>query len=96
MDTAEKDVPSDESSDFAPEATTVRTGTRIAIWVLYVLGLLAAFVFVASAAFVAIAYATTGDGGFGLDVSLPALVVWAALLIAAAGTWLWRRSQGRE
>jgi hypothetical protein len=77
--------------DAAPEAASVRAGTPIAVWALYVLGLFAAALCAVSGAFVALAYFTTDGGGFGLDISLPALVVWTGLLVAAGGTWIWRR-----
>ena len=74
----------------ARTSTTTRSGgTPIAVWVVYVLGIVAATVLAASLLFVVVAYATTGSGGFGLDVSVPPLVVW--LVIAAGGTWVWRR-----
>jgi len=76
----------------ARTSTTTRSGgTPIAVRVVYVLGIVAATVLAASLLFVVVAYATTGSGGFGLDVSVPALVVWLGIVIAAGGTWVWRR-----
>jgi hypothetical protein len=73
----------------APQA-----GTPAWIWVVYTLGALAATVFAGSIAFVAFASLTGGNGGTGIDVSIPALVVWLALAIAAAGTFARRRWGG--
>jgi uncharacterized RDD family membrane protein YckC len=73
------------------DASPRSTSTPVAVWIVYALGLLAAFVFLLSLAVVAIAWSTTGDGGFGLDVSFTAFVVWLALAVAAAVTFIWRR-----
>ena len=59
--------------------------------VLYVLGLIAATVFVASLLFLAVAYATSGGGSFGVNVSVRAFAIWLGLIIAAGGTFVWRR-----
>jgi hypothetical protein len=71
-----------------PKATT---GTPIWVWVVYGLGSLAGFIFVLSLVFVAVAYATNGGGGSGINVSVPAFAVWLGLVIAALGTFVWRR-----
>jgi hypothetical protein len=73
------------------ETSTRSAATPVAVWIVYALGLLAAFVFVVSLAVVGVAYATTGDGGFGLDVSITAFVIWLLLAVAAAVTFIWRR-----
>ena len=63
-------------------------------WVLlvYALGALAAIVFAASLAFVVLAH--VGNGG-GVDVSVPSLVVWLAIALAAVVTFIRRRSGKR-
>ena len=84
--------PGASSAAEARTSTATRSGGRpIAVWIVYVLGIVAATVLAASLLFVVVAYATTGSGGFGLDVSVPALVVWLGIVIAAGGTWVWRR-----
>jgi hypothetical protein len=65
--------------------------TSIAVRVVYGLGLLAATVLAASLVFVAVAWAASGDGEFGIDIALPALVLWIALIGIAAGTLAVRR-----
>jgi hypothetical protein len=82
-----------DAASVEPKAKS--SGTPIALWALYVLGLVAATVLVASLLFVAFAYAVTGNGGTGVDVSVPALVIWLGLVIAAGGTFAWRRWGGR-
>jgi predicted lipid-binding transport protein (Tim44 family) len=83
-------VPKPEPKPEAP------SGTPVWVWAVYVLGGLAATVFAGSLAFVAVGYATEGSGGAGVDISIPALVVWLALVIAAAGTFAWRRWGGQR
>jgi hypothetical protein len=78
----------------ASKPTPPQAGTPAWVWVVYILGALAATVFAGSIAFVAIASLTGGNGGAGVDVSIPALVVWLALAIAAVGTFAWRRWGG--
>jgi hypothetical protein len=84
---ATEEIPASET----PTADTPNAQTPVGVWVLYALGILAATVFAASLLFIAIAYAVSGSSGVGLDISLPALVVWLALIVAAGGTFLWRR-----
>jgi hypothetical protein len=78
-----------ESVEKAPPA---HAGTPILVWILYVLGILAATVLVASLVFVGFAYATSGSGAVGLNVSVPALLLWLCLVLASGATFLWRRS----
>jgi membrane protein YdbS with pleckstrin-like domain len=66
----------------------------VLVWVVYVLGILAAAVLVASALFAAGGYFGSDDTV--VNVSPVALVVWGALVAVAAATWLWRRRAGRR
>ena len=68
------------------------TGTPGWVLLVYALGGLAAIVFAASLAFVVLAH--VGNGG-GVDVSVPSLVVWLALALAAVVTFVRRRSGRR-
>jgi hypothetical protein len=91
------EVTNDTSSEAGQEVTeeTPRsTATPVVVWIVYGLGLLAALLLVASLAFVGIAYAASGGDDFGVDVSLPALVVSILLIGAAAGTFSVRRWGG--
>jgi hypothetical protein len=90
---AEEPVEAAAAPKQEPKAKS-QVGTPVWVWAVYVLGGLAATVFAGSLAFVAIGYLTEGSGGAGVDVSIPALVVWLALAIAAAGTFAWRRWGG--
>ena len=72
-------------------------GTRsrsMLVWVVYVVGTLAALVLIASALFAAGGYFGSDDTV--VDVSPVALVVWGGLVALAAATWLWRRREGRR
>jgi hypothetical protein len=73
------------------EPTTAPSGTPIAVMLLYVLGLIAATVLFGSLVFVGLAYAASGGGGFGVNVSVRAFVIWIGLIVAAGGTYVWRR-----
>jgi hypothetical protein len=80
-----------------PEAKptpTQKAETATPGWVLvvYTLGGLAAIVFVASIVFVVLA--NVGNGG-GVDISVPSLVVWLAIALAAVVTFVRRRSGKR-
>jgi len=84
-----------------PEVESARTetasvGTPILVWIVYILGSIAAVVLAASVVFVVLAYATSGGGGFGVAVSVPSLVVCLALVAVALATYLWRRFEGRR
>jgi hypothetical protein len=69
----------------------------VLVWVVYALGVIAALVFVLSAAVAGVAYLSSDeDVEFGVDVSTPAVVVWGALVVAAAVTWFWRRRGARR
>ena len=91
--TATESAPPEANQETVFEETkSASVGTPVALWILYVLGILATVVLAASLVFVVLAYLTSGGGGgFGLDVSTPALVLWLGLAIAAGGTFVWRR-----
>jgi hypothetical protein len=85
-------APPEASHETVGEGTKrASVGTPAALWILYALGIIAAVVLAASLIFVVLAYLTSGDSGFGLDVSTPALVLWLGLAITAGGTFVWRR-----
>jgi hypothetical protein len=75
----------------APEGASTAVGTPVAVWIVYVLGILAGAILVASLLFVTFAWTVGGGSGFGVNVSTSALVVWLALGIAAGATFAWRR-----
>ena len=64
------------------------------VWIVYGLGVLGAAVVVLSALFSAGGYFGSDDTE--IDVSLLAVVVWGALIVIAAATWLWRRRGARR
>ncbi len=69
-------------------------GTPIWVWVIYGFGILAATVFVFSALFTFGAlYLSDTGGGFSWRASIPAIVLWSALILAAVITWVVRRRQ---
>lgn len=77
------------------EQTAPPAGTPIWVWVVYALGLLAAAVLAGSALFALGAYlASDEDIAISWDISLPALLAWGGLTVAAAVLWLWRRGGG--
>ena len=84
---------SEEARDEAPATPKAAAsgGTPVWAWVVYTLGALAGVILLASLGFVALASLTAGDGDAGVDVSMPALVLWLALAIAGGGTFVWRR-----
>jgi hypothetical protein len=95
-ETTTPDTTPHEPAEAAPPSKQApQGGTPAWVWVVYVLGVLAATVFAASLAFVAIAY-LTDNGGADVHVSTPALVVWLALALAAVGTFVGRRWGGRR
>ncbi len=61
------------------------------VWVVYVLGILAATIFVFSMLFTLGALVLSDDVPVTYDLSVPALVVWGGLVVLAAGTWIVRR-----
>ena len=67
------------------------TSASVLVWIVYALGIVAAIVLAASLVFVGAAWATSGGGQFGIDVAVPALVVWMVLIGLAAGTFAVRR-----
>ena len=71
-------------------------GTPIWVWVIYGFGILAATIFVFSALFTfgALYLSDTGSG-FSWRASIPAVVLWSALILAAVITWVVRRRQRR-
>ena len=67
-------------------------GTPMWVWFVYGLGILAATVLVGTALFaVGAMMASEDDVGLDWNVSIPAIVLWGGLVVAAACTWLWRR-----
>jgi hypothetical protein len=76
------------------EAAAVVRGRPLLVWVVYVLGVLAAAVLVASGLFAAGGYFGSDDTV--VNISPVALVVWGGLVALAAATWLWRRREGRR
>jgi len=90
-ETSAAERPPQATPEVVEETPSAVPGTPVGVWIVYVLGLLGAVVFAASLLFVALAYATSGGGGTGINVSMPALVLWLAVTVAAAGTFLWRR-----
>ena len=71
-------------------------GTPIWVWVIYGFGILAATVFVFSALFTFGALYLSDEGaGFSWRASMPAIVLWGALILAAVITWVVRRRQRR-
>ncbi len=68
-------------------------GTPIWVWVVYAFGILAAAIFAFSLLFTLGAVVLSDDVGVTYDVSTPAIVLWSALMIAAALTWFARRRQ---
>jgi hypothetical protein len=75
--------------------TPTDVGTPIWVWVVYALGLLAVAIILLSLAFSAVVYLSSDDdAAFDVNVSVPALVLWAALVLLAAATLVWRRRGG--
>jgi hypothetical protein len=71
-------------------------GTPIWVWVIYGFGILAATVFVFSALFTFGALYLSDEGtGFSWRASIPAIVLWSALILAAVITFVVRRRQRR-
>jgi hypothetical protein len=67
-------------------------GTPILVWLVYGLGILSATVLVGTALFaVGALIASDDDTGLDWNVSIPAILLWGGLIVAAACTWLWRR-----
>jgi hypothetical protein len=68
-------------------------GTPIWVWVVYVLGILAAAIFVFSLLFTLGALLLSDDVPVTYDISAPAIVLWGGLILAAVATWFVRRRQ---
>jgi hypothetical protein len=68
-------------------------GTPIWVWVVYVVGILAAAIFVFSILFTLGAVLLSDDVGVTYDVSPLAIVLWGGLALAAVVTWVVRRRQ---
>lgn len=76
-------------SEAASERPSERT--PVAIWILYVLGILSGLVLVGSGLVVAIESVASRGNGVDLHVSTAALAVWLVLALAAGATFVWRR-----
>jgi hypothetical protein len=70
-------------------------GTPIWVWFVYGLGILAATVIVGTGLFAIGALIASEDTGLDWNVSIPALLLWGGLVVAAVVTWLWRRGDSR-
>jgi hypothetical protein len=68
-------------------------GTPIWVWVIYGFGLLALAIFAFSVLFTLGALLLSDDVPVSYDVSIPALVLWGGLVVAAIVTWVYRRRQ---
>jgi hypothetical protein len=80
-----------------PKSAPAQAGTPIWVWLVYALGLLAVAIIALSFAFSAVVYLSSEDDtAFEVNVSAPALVLWGALALLAAGTLVWRRRGGRR
>ncbi|MCS7006106.1 MAG: hypothetical protein RMM28_01605 [Thermoleophilia bacterium] len=71
-------------------------GTPVWVWLVYGLGILGATIVVASGLFVLGAYLGSEEGAFSLNVSLPVLVLWGGLALAALVLRVRRRTGGRR
>lgn len=84
-------------SRYARPKPVVSAPTPVWVWLVYAVGLLAAAILVLSFAFSAVVYLSSDDEeSFGLNISVPALVLWVGLVAFAAGTLAWRRRKGRR
>jgi hypothetical protein len=68
-------------------------GTPIWVWVVYILGILAATIIAFSLLFTLGALVLSDDVDVGYDFSPAATVVWGGLVLAAVVTWIVRRRQ---
>jgi hypothetical protein len=82
-----------EKADAA--ARPVAAGTPIWVWIVYVLGFLAGVIFLFSVLFTVGALVLSDDVPVTYDVSVPAIVLWGGLMLAAVGTWAVRRRRRR-
>jgi hypothetical protein len=67
-------------------------GTPIWVWLIYALGLVAGTLLLLSIGWVAVVSMSSEDSTY--EVNVPALVLWGALALVAAGTLVWRRRGG--
>ncbi len=67
-------------------------GTPIWVWLIYALGLVAGTLLLLSIGWVAVVSMSSEDSTY--EVNVPALVLWGALALVAAGTLVWRRRRG--
>jgi hypothetical protein len=68
-------------------------GTPIWVWLVYALGIMAAAIFAFSLLFTAGALFLSDDTPVTYDVSVPALILWGALIVVAVATFLRRRQR---
>ena len=73
------------------KAAAPAAGTPIWVWLVYGLGILAAAIFLFSVLFTLGAVVLSDDVPVSTDVSVPAIVLWGAFMLAAAVTWFLRR-----
>jgi LPXTG-motif cell wall-anchored protein len=71
---------------------TPDAGTPVWVWLIYALGLIAGTLLLLSIGLVAVVSMSSDDSTY--DVNVPAFVLWGALVLAAAGTLVWRRRKG--
>jgi hypothetical protein len=89
--TAPEKPPEDAPKAEDPPKPEPRVGTPIWVWIVYGLGALAGSVFAFSLLLVALAALTAGGGSAGVNISMPALIVWLTFALAAFATFVWRR-----
>jgi hypothetical protein len=80
------------AADKQPKKTPA-AGTPIWVWVVYVLGILAAAIFAFSLLFTLGALLLSDDVPVTYDISTPAIILWGGLILAAVATWIVRRWQ---
>jgi hypothetical protein len=68
-------------------------GTPIWVWLVYALGIMAGAIFAFSLLFTAGALFLSDDTPVTYDVSVPALILWGALIVAALATFVRRRQR---
>ncbi|CAN5732789.1 hypothetical protein BH18ACT13_BH18ACT13_02170 [soil metagenome] len=76
------------------QPAAAKRSRAVLVWVVYILGILAALILIASALFTAGGYFGSDDAA--VDVSPVAIVVWGGLVVLAGAIWLWRRLGGRR
>ena len=80
-----------EAPRAAPPEVASAEGTPVAVWILYVLGILSAVVLAGSLLVVVIEAVASGGNGVDVHVSAASLTIWLALIAVAAGMFVWRR-----